>query len=270
MTTNASPQAAGTKEQYSLAKLLGIWVVVSAPMGILAFVLYPALADFESDPIGAAFTRVGLITVGLIWQFVLSMIIVYREEGDLSWATIRRRLWLNTPRDPQTGEPRRKLWLWLIPFILLLFASYATVSPLLDRLWVSVFPFFEMPASANLDAVLRAPEIVAQLVGNWLFFGLFLVMAVFNIFGEEFIFRGVLLPKMEGVFGRWDWLVNGVLMSAYHWHQPWMILGGMVGSVLCFALPAKRFRSTWMAIVIHAIEYVLFIPLILMIVLGLM
>jgi membrane protease YdiL (CAAX protease family) len=226
--------------------------------------------DFEADPIGAAFTRVGLITVGLIWLFLLSMIIVYREEGDLRWATIRRRLWLNTPRAPQTGERRRVLWLWVIPFMLLFFVIQFIIARPLDGLWVSVFPFFAMPASANLDAVLGAPEMVAQLVGNWAFFGLFLVMAVFNILGEEFLFRGVLLPKMGGVFGKWDWVVNGVLMGAYHWHQPWMILtGALLIGPLCFALPARRFRSTWMAIIVHAAQYLIILPMILAVVLGL-
>ena len=32
----------------------------------------------------------------------------------------------------------------------------------------------------------------------WLYLLMFLVMAFFNIFGEEFLFRGVLLPKMNG------------------------------------------------------------------------
>ena len=267
MNANASQDAVETEEQYSLAKILGIWAAVAVPMGILGLLAYPALSpDFESDPIGAVKTLLALITVGLIWTFVLSMIIVYREEGDLRWATIRRRLRLNTPRDPQTGEPRRKLWLWLIPFILLLLAS-RPIAPYLDRLWLSVLPFFATPANMDQSA-LGTPEIMTQLVGDWQFLGLFLLMFVFNILGEEFIFRGVLLPKMEGVFGKWDWVVNGVLMAAYHWHQPWMIGSGILASVFLFALPAKRFRSTWMAIIIHATEYVFAIP-ILLVVLGL-
>lgn len=142
--------------------------------------------------------------------------------------------------------------------------------PILDRLWVSVFPFFAAPPGTDLNEILGLPEILAQLVGNWSFFALFLVMAVFNTFlGEEFIFRGVLLPKMEGVFGKWDWVANGVLLGAYHWHQPWTIVGAIVANVFCFALPARRFRSTWMSIIAHSMQYVLTIPLILALVLGL-
>jgi hypothetical protein len=44
-----------------------------------------------------------LLTLGLAWLFVLSMIIVYREEGDLRWETVRRRLRLKTPIDPEIG-----------------------------------------------------------------------------------------------------------------------------------------------------------------------
>ena len=257
------------KNQYSLAKILGIWVAAALPMAILGWVAYPALApDFESDPIGAAKTRVALLTVGLIWMFVLSLFILYREEGNLRWATIRRRFWLNTPRDTKTSETRRKLWLWLIPFALLFLASMVTIAPILGSWWLAVLPFFEPPAGFDPGELLSSPEIQAKLVGAWDFLLLFAVLAIFNTFGEEFLFRGVLLPKMGGIFGRWDWVANGVLFSAYHWHEPWGILPLMVGSLFMLALPARLFRSTWMSIIIHSTQYVVFIP-ILFAVLGL-
>src|ERR671914_985222 len=109
---------AGRGEQYSLARILGIWALAAAPMGILGWIAFPLLApDFESDPLGSGVTRVVLLTLGLIWLFVLSMIIVRREEGDLRWATVKRRLRLNTPQEPATGEPRARLWLWVLPFL---------------------------------------------------------------------------------------------------------------------------------------------------------
>jgi hypothetical protein len=72
-----------------------------------SWIVSPLLApDFESNPLGSGVTRVVLLTLGLVWLFVLSMIIVRQEEGDLRWATIKRRLRLNTPREPTTGQPR--------------------------------------------------------------------------------------------------------------------------------------------------------------------
>ena len=44
---------------------------------------------------------------------------------------------------------------------------------------------------------------------------------VFTILGEELLFRGYLLPRMNGAFGRGDWVVNGLLFTVYHLHVPW-------------------------------------------------
>ena len=90
-----------------------------------------------------------------------------------------------------------------------------------NKLWVSIFPFLAEPSGYSLDAIFQSKEILHGLVGAWWFFALFLVFAVFNtILGEEFLFRGVLLPKMEGVSGRWSWVANGVLHGLWHVHQP--------------------------------------------------
>jgi uncharacterized protein len=90
-------------EQHSLAKILGTWALAAAPMGILGWIVFLLLApDDGSHALGSGATRLVLLTLGLVWLFVLSMIIVRREEGDLRWATLKRRLRLNTPRAPTT------------------------------------------------------------------------------------------------------------------------------------------------------------------------
>ena len=266
-----SAAAAEEGGQYSLAKILGIWALAAVPMGVLSWVVFPAVSpDYATDPFGAGVTRLVLLAVGLIWLFVLSMIIVRQEQGDLRWATIKRRLWLNTPRDPKTGEPRRRLWLWLIPLLLGITLWELALTSYADGLWVSVFPFFAEPPGYSMAAFFGSQQILDRLVGAWWFFALFVVQAAFNtIFGEEFLFRGVLLPKMEGVFGRWSWVANGVLFGFYHLHQPWGIVGSVVSGALLYALPTWRFRSTWMGIIVHSAQSVYLAYLILGVVLGL-
>ena len=260
-----------TESQYSLAQIMGIWAIAALPMAVLGWLVNPILAPYIDRPVGImGIARVIVLTLGLIWQFIVSLAIVHREEGNLFWSTIKQRLWLNTPRDPKTGKPRKKLWLWLIPLSLLVPAFSFGITPTLNRVWVSIFPFLAEPPGYDFSEFLASSENRARLVGAWWFFGLFMVLAVFNTFlGEEFLFRGVLLPKMNGVFGKWAWVANGFLFGIYHLHQPWGIPGGILVGALLFALPTKYFRSTWMAIIVHSGQSVFFGFLILGLVLGL-
>ena len=264
------PSRQRRSEQYSLAKILGIWVLAAAPMGILGWIIFPLLApDVESDPLRSGVTRLVLLTLGLVWLFVLSMIIVRREEGDLRWATLKRRLRLNTPQEPATGQPRARLWLWVIPFLVAVAVVQLLLNSPMENAWVSVFPFFAEPQGYSSEAIFESQEILDRLVGAWWFFALFVIFAVFNsILGEEFLFRGVLLPKMEGVFGRASWVVTGVLFGLYHVHQPWGIPNSVLTGLL-YTFPAYRYRSTWMSIILHSAQNVFTAFLVLGVVLGL-
>jgi uncharacterized protein len=264
------PGAAGRSEQYSLATILGIWALAAAPMGILSWIVIPLVApDFGSDPLGSGVTRIVLLALGLIWLFVLSMIIVRREEGDLRWATVKRRLRLNTPRDPTTGQPRKRLWLWVIPFLVGVVVVELVLASGLENAWVSVVPFLAEPQGYSFDSFFGSQEVLDGLVGAWWFLALFIVQAIFNtILGEEFLFRGVLLPKMDGVFGRSSWVANSVLFGFYHLHVPWVIPNAVITGLL-YTYPAYRYRSTWMSIILHSAQSVYIGFLVLGIVLGL-
>ena len=271
MTTNESQKAVGTGEQYSLAKILGIFAAVTIPYFIIAWVIFPAISpDFEIDPMGAGYARMGTFTVALAWGFVLAMIIVYREEGDLRWTTLKRRLRLNAPLDPKTGEPRHKLWLWLIPLVLLHTIGAMMILPAVDH-WVytDLLPFLAPPPGYELGGFLQSPEAGPLFLGNWKIMGIFLVMIVFNLLGEELLWRGVLLPKMKGVFGKWDWLANGVLGILYHVSMPWSWFGTTgINWIFFYALPSRYFRSTWFGIILHGSIMVLETILILGMVMG--
>jgi membrane protease YdiL (CAAX protease family) len=264
------PGGVGRREQYSLAKILGIWALAAAPMGVLGWIIFPLLAlDFESDPLAFGVTLLVLLALGLVWLFVLSMIIVRREEGDLRWTTVKQRLRLNVPREPATGQPRARLFLWVVPFIVAVAVIELLLNTPLENAWVSLFPFLAEPEGRSFDAILGSQEILQRLVGAWWFLALVVVQAIFNtILGEEFLFRGVLLPRMEGVFGRGSWVANSVLFALYHVHVPWVIPNAFLTGLL-YTYPAYRYRSTWMSIIVHSAQSVYFAFLVLGVVLGL-
>ena len=165
--------------QYSLGKILLVWAAAAIPMGILGWIVAPGLAR---DPHITGIVRLAALTVGLIWQGILVLILVQREAGDLHWSTLRERLWLIKPSVPPSAERRARLWWWLIPLLLLTVIFELQISGTIARLWVSVFPFLAEPPGVSMSGLLDSPAGKAQLAGNWAFYGLYLISALFNTF----------------------------------------------------------------------------------------
>jgi uncharacterized protein len=232
--------------QYSLAQIVAVWAAAALPMGILAWIVAPAIKDgfAGSGNVPLIKALLLLLTGGMIWQFVLVMALVWLEQRSLRWSTLREALWLRSPQSPRSGRTGGRLWLILIPLIAL-FAVEA------------VLPAAGVPTNRDLGKFLDSDAGQSFMSGNWGWFGLILVMFVFNtVLGEELLFRGLLLPRMRGAFGRRDWLANGVLFAAYHIHVPWMMPATVLVDTFAIAYPAKRYRSAWIGIAVHSSQSV--------------
>jgi len=252
--TVEGPPSESLSEQYSLAKVLGIWAAAALPMGALAWVVAPLVAGQLDGPV--PLTRVLLVglAVGLIWQFVL--VLVYRERGSLRWSVLKDALWLRSPRSSKTGRVGGRLWLVLIPFVLL-FAAEGAIPVL------SVIP---PVASHDFAVFLGSDAGAAFMSGNWVWYAVIVAFFVFNTaLGEELLFRG-LLPRMRGAFGRWDWVANGVLFAGYHLHMPWVIPSSLV-DIFALSYPSRRYRSALIGIIVHSSQSVFSLALLLFLVL---
>jgi membrane protease YdiL (CAAX protease family) len=244
-------------KQYSLAQIIGVWAAAAVPMGILAWVVAPQLADQlggEGDiPMIKALLLV--LTAGLIWQFVLVALLVWHEQHTFRWSTVRDALWLSSPRSPKTGRVGGRLWLILIPLIVLF-----AIEELL--------PVVGAPTDRDLAKFLDSDVGKNFMSGAWGWYGLMLVLFLFNtVLGEELLFRGLLLPRMRRVFGRGDWVANGVLFTAYHLHMPWLMPGTLLIDTFAISYPARRYQSAWIGIAVHSAQSVFFAVVVLTLVL---
>src|ERR671931_2810780 len=75
--------------QLGLRGIIGVWAAAALPMGLLAWVIAPLLADQLSGPNALVRALLVTLTGGLIWQFVLVMILVRREQGTLRLSVLR-------------------------------------------------------------------------------------------------------------------------------------------------------------------------------------
>jgi hypothetical protein len=113
-----------------------------------------------------------------------------RGPGRLGW--LSARLWLR----PMNGGD----WLWAV-------GGLAAVGVLTGGIGAVLRILHE---EKNLHPSFMAFEPPGP--GRYWILGAWLPFFVLNIVGEEFVWRGVALPRQEVVFGRRAWLVNGILV----------------------------------------------------------
>ena len=248
--------------QYSLWHILGIWALAALPMGFIVWVLMPILIPrVDIEP---GFMTLPLLTLGLIWQAVLAYIILRREVKPFTWENLKDRLWLHAPTNPRTGVPSKTMYLSIILLVVLRQVAYVSgAAGWFDELWVKALPFLAAPPYAVIQ------NLAGPAVGQWWLLGVEVVLIVFNyLLGEELIFRGILLPKMNGVFGKWDWVANSILFATYHLHLPWTMPSTLlVDWIMPWA--AKHFKSYWVAAILHGMDAVFLLVIFTMAIMGL-
>ena len=225
--------------QYSLGQIVAVWAAAAVPMGVLAWVVAPWLRDQlgGDDPFAQALLI--SLTAGLIWQFLLVLILVRHEVGGLEWSRVRDALWLRAPRDPKTRRRGGRVWWWALLFVFLL--------GLLQTL-----PAIPGPEPRDFAEFIDSDRGEDFFRGAWGWFAVVVALAVFVSVGEELLFRGLLLPRMGGVFGKRDWIANGALFAVYHLHMPWAIATSFIDGIFLYAYPSRRFQSAWMGIIVHS------------------
>lgn len=255
-------QAPASLPQYSLTRILLIWAAAALPMPVLAFWLAPQAVPLTGLHPGIVLW--GLMILGMIWQFVLSVVLLRAEAGAAQHTGWTARIWLQTPRDRATGQPRMRLLWWVVPVILGAFLIEQT--PVADMLAAPLL--WLAPLLASVPAPDLATLATPEFVGAWWLVPMALISCLFNYaLGEELLFRGVLLPRMRGAFGRWDWVANAVLFGTYHLIRP-LTMPAIVLSTLLWTYPARRFQSIWFAVLPHAVEGVVVLALIIALVGG--
>jgi membrane protease YdiL (CAAX protease family) len=171
-----------------------------------------------------------LLSIPLVFVPIISFgFLLLRSEGARPhW---RERLRLHRP----TGAD----WAWGLLGLVCIGAGSAMMMTLSLELGLDPNP----PFSRDL------PPLVGRRL--WIL-GLWSVYWPINILGEEFVWRGVLLPRMETRFGGRAWLVNGVLWGAFHIAFGLGNLLVLLPTLACVPLIAQHRGSTWLAVLLHA------------------
>jgi membrane protease YdiL (CAAX protease family) len=74
---------------------------------------------------------------------------------------------------------------------------------------------------------------------------------ILNIMGEEFLWRGVMLPKQEVAFGKHAWLIHGFGWGLFHIAFGWQLLITLIPLIFLQPFIVQRTKNSWIGVIMH-------------------
>ncbi len=201
-----------------------------------------------------------LALYGTVYGLLIAALVGYWREGHpLLWSAFAQRMRLTQ----MTGRQ----WAWVAGAVVLALLGDGLLEPLSGWM-VATLPLpvpDALPALFDPAVEFELPPRAffgVPLAGNAWLIPFYAVCVFGNIAGEELWWRGFLLPRMEVTFGRWAWLLNGLLWVIVFHAATWWLYPTLIPTGLLAPFVAWRFRNTWASIAVHGTGNALFIVLI--------
>jgi len=74
---------------------------------------------------------------------------------------------------------------------------------------------------------------------------------ILNIFGEELLWRGVMLPRQEVAFGKNAWLIHGFGWGLFHIAFGWQLLITLIPLIFIQSYIVQKTKNSWTGIIMH-------------------
>ena len=74
---------------------------------------------------------------------------------------------------------------------------------------------------------------------------------ILNILGEEFLWRGVMLPRQEIVFGKYTWIIHGFGWGLFHVAFGWQLLITLIPLIFIQSYIVQKTKNTWIGVIMH-------------------
>lgn len=74
---------------------------------------------------------------------------------------------------------------------------------------------------------------------------------ILNILGEEFLWRGVMMPRQELAFGKYTWLIHGFGWGLFHIAFGWQLLLTLIPILFIQSYIVQKTKNSWTGAIIH-------------------
>jgi membrane protease YdiL (CAAX protease family) len=244
------------------------FLAVGVAIALGVFLAVPPLVT-AGVPLLFAFT--GALFGPILVAAVVAVVRTRRGVPNGSWAAVAVRLRLPLPGHPDW--PARRAWAVFVAAAVGVLLVEGLLEPVAGVLVAAV----PLPIPAVLPALFDPRVALAvpptefmgiPLAGAWWVVAVWTVAFVVNIGGEELLWRGYVLPRQEAAFGRWAWLVNGLLWVVAVHAFMWWNLFGLLPTGLVTPYLVQRYGTTWAGVVVHGLGNALWLVLLVVGVVG--
>lgn len=223
------------KNRNSLRKLgLSASFAIFLAAALLMFLMTKYLIPYLSEITGQETILFWFIVggLGIFTPLIICGIIILKIEGQkLSPATWRDRL--------RFRKITRNDLIWSLGGLLAVAILSGMVMVVLTKL---IGEFDHSPPFMSFEPLSKGR------------YWLLLVWApywVLNIMGEEFLWRGVMLPRQELAFGRFAWILHGIGWGLFHIAFGWILMITLLPLIFIQSYVVQRTQNSWVGVIMH-------------------
>lgn len=172
--------------------------------------------------------------VGIFVPLLIAAIIILKTEGyPINIETWKTRLRF---KKMNSGD-----WLWSIVGIIVIGALSYIIMEMITKL---SGPVDHQPPFMNFEPLNT---------GRYWILVVWFPYWLFNIMGEEVLWRGVLLPKQEIVFGKYTWIIQGIGWGLFHIAFGWQLLITLLPILFILPYITQKRKNSWIGVFLHAV-----------------
>lgn len=217
-------------------KKLGLFdsFLIYIPAAILMFCLTKYLIPYLSKTTGQETILFWFIVAGLgiFLPLIITGILILKAEG----FGITRKTWVERLR---FRKITKRDILWCLGGLILVGIFSALIMKGMELL---IGKFDHSPAFMSFEPLTK---------GRYWLLLVWLPYWILNILGEEFLWRGVMLPRQEVAFGKYTWIIHGIGWGLFHIAFGWQLLITLIPLIFIQSYIVQRTKNSWIGVIMH-------------------
>ena len=204
------------------------------PAAILMYCLTKYLIPYLSETTGQEAILFWFIVagIGIFIPLIITAILILRAEG----YPVSKNTWIERLRFRKITK-RDMIWCVLGIIAVGIFSGI-----IMKGLELVIGKFDHSPAFMSFESLTK---------GRYWLLLVWFPYWILNILGEEFIWRGVMLPRQEITFGKYAWVIHGFGWGLFHIAFGWQLLITLIPLIFIQSYVVQKTKNSWIGVIMH-------------------